>query len=130
MSDTAQGTLTNLISVLLGLTISFSMQAEQFVKLDTLIIMAIGLAAFVMDTIAGVLLAKFMNLFLEEKINPMVGGAGISAFPMASRVVQKLAASEEPGNIILMHAAGANVAGQIASAVAGGLVISLITGLM
>ena len=130
MSDTAQGTLTNLISVLLGLTISFSMQAEQFVKLDTVIIMAIGLAAFVMDTVAGVLLAKFMNLFVEDKINPMVGGAGISAFPMASRVVQKLAASEEPGNIILMHAAGANVAGQIASAVAGGLVISFITGLM
>ena len=130
MSDTAKGTLTNLISVLLGLTISFSMQAEQFVKLDTVIIMVIGLAAFVMDTVAGVLLAKFMNLFMEDKTNPMVGGAGISAFPMASRVVQKLAACEEPGNIRLMHAAGANVAGQIASAVAGGLVIRFITGLM
>lgn len=130
MSDTAQTTLTNLISVLLGLTISFSMQAEKFVKLDTLIIMAIGLVAFIMDTAAGVLLSKFMNLFMKEKINPMVGAAGISAFPMASRVVQKLAAKEEPGNIILMHAAGANVAGQIASAVAGGLVITLIARLM
>jgi len=130
MSDTAQTTLTNLISVLLGLTISFSMQAGEFVRVDTLIIMAIGLAAFIMDTAAGVLLAKFMNLFMKEKVNPMVGAAGISAFPMASRVVQKLAAKEEPGNIILMHAAGANVAGQIASAVAGGLVITLIARLM
>lgn len=130
MSDTAQTTLTNLISVLLGLTISFSMQAGEFVRVDTLIIMAIGLIAFIMDTAAGVLLAKFMNLFMKEKVNPMVGAAGISAFPMASRVVQKLAAKEEPGNIILMHAAGANVAGQIASAVAGGLVITLIARIM
>lgn len=127
LSDTAQGALTNLISVLLGLTISFSMQAEQFVRINTLVIMLIGLAAFVMDTATGVLLAKFMNLFTKKKINPMISAAGISAFPMASRVVQKLAAKEEPGNIILMHAAGANVAGQIASAVAGGLVISLVT---
>lgn len=83
-----------------------------------------------MDTVAGVLLAKGMNLFTKKKVNPMVGAAGISAFPMASRVAQKMAAQEEPGNIILMHAAGANVAGQIASAVAGGLVISLIAGFM
>lgn len=130
LSDTAQGTLTNLISVLLGFTISFSMKAEEFVRIDTLIIMGIGIVAFTMDTVAGVLLAKGMNLFTKKKVNPMVGAAGISAFPMASRVAQKMAAQEEPGNIILMHAAGANVAGQIASAVAGGLVISLIAGLM
>lgn len=130
LSDTAQGALTNLITLLLGLTISFSMQADEFVKLDTFIIMLIGLAAFIMDTATGVLLAKAMNVFLKKKINPMVGAAGISAFPMASRVVQKLAVTEEKGNIILMHAAGANVAGQIASAVAGGLVISLVTAMV
>ena len=130
LSETAQGTLTNLISVLLGLTISFSMQAKDFVVIDTLMIMMIGLIAFIIDTAAGVLLAKGMNLFLKEKINPMIGAAGISAFPMASRVVQKMASSEEPGNIVLMHAAGANVAGQIASAVAGGLVISLVSNMI
>ncbi|MDD3277900.1 MAG: sodium ion-translocating decarboxylase subunit beta [Lachnospiraceae bacterium] len=127
MSDTAQNNLANLITLLLGITISFSMRAEQFVTVETLMIMAIGLFAFVMDTIGGVLLAKFMNLFLKKKINPMVGGAGISAFPMSSRVVQKMAMEEDPTNIILMHAAGANVSGQIASVIAGGMVINLVT---
>ena len=127
LSETAQNTLTNLVTLLLGITISFSMQAEAFVKPDTLLIMAIGLAAFVFDTFGGVLLAKVMNLFLKHKINPLVGAAGISAFPMASRVAQKIAQEESPGNIIIMHAAGANVAGQIASAVAGGLLIQLVT---
>ena len=127
MSDTAQNNLANLITLLLGITISFSMRADQFVTVDTLMIMVIGLFAFVMDTIGGVLLAKFMNLFLKKKINPMVGAAGISAFPMSSRVVQKMAMEEDPANVILMHAAGANVSGQIASVVAGGLVINLVT---
>ncbi len=127
MSDTAQNNLANLITLLLGITISFSMQAERFVNVSTILIMVIGLVAFVFDTIGGVLFAKFLNLFLKKKINPMVGAAGISAFPMSSRVVQKMAQKEEPGNIILMHAAGANVSGQVASVVAGGLVISLIT---
>lgn len=127
MSDTAQNILANLITLLLGITISFSMRAEQFVTVETVMIMVIGLFAFVMDTIGGVLLAKFMNLFLKKKINPMVGGAGISAFPMSSRVVQKMAMEEDPTNVILMHAAGANVSGQIASVVAGGLVINLVT---
>ena len=130
MSDTAQNALANLITLLLGITISFSMKADAFVQLDTLLIMGIGLIAFIFDTFAGVMLAKVMNLFRKNKINPMVGAAGISAFPMASRVVQKMAQKEEPGNIILMHAAGANVAGQIASAVAGGLVIKLVLSLM
>ena len=111
MSETAQNTLANLITVLLGITVSFSMRAE----------------AFVMDTIGGVLLAKFMNLFLKKKINPMIGGAGISAFPMSSRVIQKMAMEEDPTNVILMHAAGANVSGQIASVIAGGLVINLVS---
>ena len=127
LSDTAQNNLANLITLLLGITISFSMKADQFVRLDTLMIMAIGLFAFVMDTIGGVLLAKFLNLFRKKKINPMVGGAGISAFPMSSRVIQKMAMEEDPTNIILMHAAGANVSGQIASVIAGGMVINLVT---
>lgn len=127
LSDTAQNTLTNLITLLLGITISFSMRAEAFVDLDTILIMCIGLLAFIFDTVGGVLLAKILNLFRKNKINPMVGAAGISAFPMASRVVQKLANEEEKGNIILMHAAGANVSGQIASVIAGGLVIQVVT---
>lgn len=127
LSNAAQEYLSNLITVLLGITISFSMQAEAFVNVETLLIMLIGLFAFVFDTIGGVMLAKLVNLFSKEKINPMIGAAGISAFPMSSRVVQKMAMEEDPGNVILMHAAGANVAGQIASAVAGGLVISLVS---
>ncbi len=127
MSETAQNTLANLITVLLGITVSFSMRAEAFVTVDTLMILAIGLFAFVMDTIGGVLLAKFMNLFLKKKINPMIGGSGISAFPMSSRVIQKMAIEEDPTNVILMHAAGANVSGQIASVIAGGLVINLVS---
>ena len=125
MSDTAQNILANLITLLLGITISFSMRADQFVTKDTLLILVIGLFAFVMDTIGGVLLAKFMKLFLKKKINPMIGGAGISAFPMSSRVIQKMAMEEDPTNVILMQAAGANVSGQIASVIAGGMVINL-----
>lgn len=130
MSDTAQNNLANLITLLLGITISFSMQAENFVTVQTVMIMVIGLFAFVMDTIGGVLFAKFINLFLKKKINPMIGGAGISAFPMSSRVVQKIAMQEDPGNVILMHAAGANVSGQIASVIAGGMVINLVTSML
>ena len=127
LSNTAQNELANLITLLLGITISFSMKADAFVRFDTLIIMGIGLIAFIFDSIAGVLFAKFLNLFLKEKINPMIGAAGISAFPMSSRVVQKMATEAKKGNVILMHAAGANVSGQIASVIAGGLVINLVS---
>lgn len=127
LSETAQNALANLITLLLGITISFSMQAEAFVTLNTLLIMVIGLFAFVFDTIGGVVFAKLINLFLKKKVNPMIGAAGISAFPMSSRVVQKLALSEDPSNILIMQAAGANVSGQIASVIAGGLVINLIS---
>ncbi len=127
LSETAQSTLSNGITLLLGITISFSMQAEAFVRTDTLLIMAIGLFAFLFDTIGGVLFAKILNLFLHQKINPMIGGAGISAFPMSSRVVQKMALKEDPGNILIMQAAGANVSGQIASVIAGGLIIQLVS---
>lgn len=125
LSMSAQNELANLITLLLGITMSFSMRAEYFVKPETIMILAIGLLAFIGDTAGGVLFAKFANLFLKNKINPMIGAAGISAFPMASRVVQKMAAAEDRGNLILMHAAGANVAGQIGSAVMGGLVLEL-----
>ena len=131
LSQTAQNEFANIITLLLGITISFSMRAEQFVNPATLMIMVLGLVAFVFDTVGGVLFAKLINVFLKmagkKPVNPMIGGCGISAFPMSSRVVQKMAAREEPGNIILMQAAGTNVSGQVASVIAGGLVISIVS---
>lgn len=126
LSNSAQNELVNLISILLGLCVSVKMEYHDFLQVDTLIIMALGLLGFVMDSVGGVLFAKLLNLFRKEKINPMIGAAGISAFPMSSRVIQKLATEEDPQNFILMQAAGANVAGQIASVVAGGLVLGLL----
>lgn len=111
------------MTLLLGITISFSMRAEQFVTWQTLLILVLGLLAFVFDTVGGVLFAKLLNLFSREKINPMVGAAGISAFPMSARVVEKMGVAEDPTNHLLMHAAGANVSGQIASVVAGGILL-------
>lgn len=128
LSDTAQNAFSNIITLLLGITISFQMKAESFIQIETLIIMALGLFAFVFDTFGGVMCAKIMNLFCKEKINPMVGAAGISAFPMASRVVEKMGIKEDPCNHLLMHAAGANVSGQIASAIVGGLIIGFVVG--
>ena len=130
LSDTAQTVFANIITLLLGITIAFQMQAGAFLKIETLIIMALGLFAFVFDTIGGVMCAKVMNLFSKNKINPMVGAAGISAFPMAARVVQKMGLKEDSSNHLLMHAVGANVSGQIASAVVGGLIIGLVTKLL
>lgn len=130
LSDTAQNSLANLITLVLGITISFSMQGEQFLQWETIFIMIIGLLAFVFDTAAGVFFAKFLNLFLKKKINPMIGGAGISAFPMSARVVAKMALKEDDQNHLLMHAVGANVSGQIASVLAGGMVLSLVPGLI
>lgn len=126
LSETAQKVLANLVTLLLGITISFSMIAEQFVNVNTLIIMGLGLVAFVFDTVAGVFFAKLMNLFTKNKINPMIGAAGISAFPMSSRVIQKLGQEADPQNFLLMHAVGANVSGQIASVLAGGMILNLI----
>lgn len=127
LSETAQGPLANLITIFLGITISFQMRADQFLTFGTILIMILGLVAFVFDTMSGVLFAKLLNLFLakDKKFNPMVGAAGISAFPMSSRVVQKMAIKEDPQNHLLMHAVGANVAGQIGSVVAGGIILSL-----
>ncbi len=123
LSETAQNDLANLITLLLGLTISFSMRADRFVTVETLMIMGVGLFAFVFDSIGGVLFAKLLNLFSKEKINPMIGAAGISAFPMSARVIEKMGIAEDNQNHLLMHAVGANVSGQIASAVAGGIVL-------
>lgn len=130
LSDTARNVLANLVTLLLGITISFSMKAEAFVNVQTLMILVIGLAAFVFDTAAGVLFAKLINLFSKNKINPMIGAAGISAFPMSARVVQKLAIKEDPSNILIMQATGTNVSGQIASVVAGGVILNLVTAML
>lgn len=127
LSETSQNVLANLVTILLGITVSLQMKAEQFLVWETLGILALGLLAFVFDTAGGVLFAKFLNLFTKKKVNPMIGAAGISAFPMASRVVHKLGREADPDNFLLMHAAGANVAGQIASVIAGGLLINLVT---
>ena len=130
LSQTAQNDLANLITLLLGITISFSMQADQFVNLNTLIIMALGLVAFIFDSIAGVMFAKLLNLFCKNKVNPMVGAAGISAFPMSARVIQKMGQEADCTNHLLMHAVGANVAGQIASVLAGGMILNLVPQLL
>ena len=124
LSDTAQHVLANLVTIFLGITIASKMQAEQFLKPDTLLILGLGLVAFIFDTAGGVLFAKFLNLFLKNKINPMIGAAGISAFPMSGRVVHKMALAEDPQNYLLMQAIGVNVSGQIASVVAGGLILN------
>ena len=126
LSMSAQNELVNLISILLGLCVSVKMEYHDFLQVDTLIVMALGLMGFIMDSVGGIMFAKLLNLFRKEKINPMVGSAGISAFPMASRVVQKIATEEDPQNFILMQASAANVAGQIASVVAGGLVLGIL----
>lgn len=123
LSKTAQDDLANLVTLLLGITISFSMRAEQFVTKETIFIMMLGLVAFVFDTVGGVLFAKVLNLFCKDKVNPMIGAAGISAFPMAARVVEKLGVEADDQNHLLMHAVGANVSGQIASVVAGGIIL-------
>ena len=124
LSETAQKVLANLITIFLGITIAFKMQAADFLALDTLLILGLGLAAFIMDTAGGVLFAKFLNLFLKKKINPMIGAAGISAFPMSGRVVHKMGLKEDPQNFLLMHSIGVNVSGQIASVIAGGLILN------
>ena len=123
----AQNELANLVTILLGITIGGTMVAENFLRLDTLLIMALGLFAFVFDTAGGVLFAKFLNIFRKTKINPMVGAAGISAFPMSARVIQKLAKEDDPYNFILMQSISANVSGQLGSIVAGGMVITLVS---
>lgn len=127
LSKSAQNELANLVTLLLGITIGSTMVADKFLSPDTLMILAIGLLAFVFDTAGGVLFAKFVNLFLKKKVNPMIGAAGISAFPMSARIIQKMAQEDDPQNFILMQAIGANVAGQIGSVIAGSVLITLLS---
>ncbi len=126
LSDTAQKVLANLITLLLGLTVASKMTAEAFLNPKTLLILALGLVAFVFDTVGGVLFAKFLNLFVKKKVNPMIGATGISAFPMSARVIHKMGLEEDPQNFLLMHAVGSNVSGQIASVIAGGIILNMI----
>ena len=126
LSNTAQNVLANLVTIFLGISIASQMKAAEFLKLDTLIIVGLGLVAFVFDTFGGIMVAKIMNLFSKEKINPMIGAAGISAFPMSARVVHKLGLEEDNQNFLLMHSIGVNVSGQIASVIAGGLILALV----
>ncbi len=126
LSNAAQNELANLVTLLLGITVGATMTAENILTMDVLKILALGAVAFVFDTVGGVLFAKLANLFLKKKINPMIGACGISAFPMSGRVIAKMALKEDPSNYIIQHAMGVNVAGQVASVVAGGLVLALI----
>ncbi|HNX06154.1 MAG TPA: sodium ion-translocating decarboxylase subunit beta [Bacteroidales bacterium] len=128
LSLAAQNELSSIVTILLGISIASTMTADRFVRLDTLMIIGLGLLAFIFDTFGGVMFAKGMNIFLpaSKKINPMIGACGISAFPMSARVIHGMGQKEDPTNYLLMHAVSANVGGQIGSVVAGGLILSLI----
>ena len=130
LSETAQNVLANLITIFLGFTIASKMVAEDFLKFETILIMGLGLVAFIVDTFGGIMIAKIMNLFTKNKINPMIGAAGISAFPMSARVVHKMGLEEDNQNFLLMHSFGVNVSGQVASVIAGGLILTLVGALV
>ena len=125
LCKTAQNELMNIVTVFLGISVGATATAKAFLNLDTIKIMAMGIAAFAVGTAGGVLLAKFMNLFTKNKINPLIGSAGVSAVPMAARVSQTVGQKENPANFLLMHAMGPNVAGVIGSAIAAGVLITL-----
>ncbi len=125
LSETAQKVLANLITIFLGISVAFNMTAGQFLRPQTILIMCLGLIAFIVDTAGGVLFAKFLNLFMKNKVNPMIGAAGISAFPMSGRIVHKMGLAEDPQNFLLMHSIGVNVSGQIASVIAGGIILNI-----
>ena len=125
LSKAMQNELMNIVTIFLGVSVGATATGVTFLSLKTLAIMCMGVVAFAFGTAGGVLLAKFMNLFLKEKINPLIGSAGVSAVPMAARVSQKVGQAENPGNFLLMHAMGPNVAGVIGSAIAAGVLISL-----
>ncbi|MDH7479449.1 MAG: sodium ion-translocating decarboxylase subunit beta [Syntrophomonadaceae bacterium] len=130
LSRSASEELANVVTLLLGITIGATMDAESFMNWKTIMVMGLGIVAFIFDTAGGVLFAKVLNLFLKEKINPMIGACGISAFPMSSRVVAKMALAENKRNYIIMHAVGANVSGQLGSIIAGGLVLAVVAGIV
>ena len=124
LSDTAQNVLANLITLLLGISVAARMNAEEFLRPQTLLILGLGLVAFIFDTVGGVMFAKLINLFSKKKINPMIGAAGISAFPMSARVIHKMGLEEDNQNFLLMHSIGTNVSGQVASVIAGGVILN------
>ena len=126
LSKAAQNELANIVTLLLGITIGSTMLADDFLRWETLLILLMGLVAFVFDTAGGVMFAKFLNLFRKTKINPMIGAAGISAFPMSARVIQKMAQKEDPTNFVLMQSVSANVSGQLGSIIAGGLILAIV----
>jgi oxaloacetate decarboxylase beta subunit len=125
LEDTAKNALINIITIFLGVTVGATATAEQFLKIETLAILALGVTAFAIGTASGVLLAKLMNKLMNMNINPLIGSAGVSAVPMAARVSQVVGQKEDPGNFLLMHAMGPNVAGVIGSAVSAGVLLSL-----
>ena len=126
LNQSAQNEIINIATLFLGLTIGATMTADSFLRLDTLLILGLGLLAFVIDTVAGLLFGKLMAFVTGGKINPLIGACGISAFPMAGRLSAKMAQDEDFENFILMHAMGANTAGQLGSVIAGGLLLSLV----
>jgi sodium ion-translocating decarboxylase beta subunit len=126
LSQTAQNELINIVTIFLGLSVGSKLSAEAFLQMETLGILALGAAAFAIGTAAGVLMAKLMNKFSKTLINPLIGAAGVSAVPMAARVANKLGLESNPHNFLLMHAMGPNVAGVIGSAVAAGILLSLV----
>lgn len=130
LSETAQKVLANLITIFLGITIATKMYYKDFLAVNTLLILGLGLVAFIIDTAGGVLFAKFLNLFMKKKVNPMIGAAGISAFPMSGRVVHKLGLEADNQNFLLMHSMAVNVSGQIASVIAGGIILSFGLGVL
>ena len=132
LSETAQNALANLITILLGITVASRMYYEEFLQWDTLLILLLGLVAFIFDTVGGVFFAKLLNLFLpkDKKVNPMIGAAGISAFPMSGRVVNQMGLKEDNQNFLLMQSISVNVSGQIASVIAGGLILTLVEGII
>lgn len=127
LTSTASNELTNLSTIFLGLTVGSLMQAETFLQTQTLFILGLGLFAFALDTVAGILFGKLLAKVTGGKINPLVGAAGISAFPMSGRLVQRVAQEEDFTNHVLMHAMGANTAGQLGSVIAGGVLLTLVT---
>jgi sodium ion-translocating decarboxylase beta subunit len=130
LSKAAQNEIINIATLFLGLTIGSTMSADSFLNLVTLQVLGLGLLAFILDTVAGLLFGKFLALVSGGAINPLIGAAGISAFPMAGRLAAKVALDEDADNFILMHAMGANTAGQLGSVVAGGVLLALVTGVL
>ena len=130
LSESAQNELANLTTIFLGLVIGATMTGAAFIRMDTLMILALGLLAFVLDTFGGVLFGKLMYILSGKKFNPLIGAAGISAFPMSARIVQRIGQEYDFENFLLMHAMGANAAGQLGSVVAGGVVLALLGGII